>query len=117
MEKPEERLREEFNSWAEAGRATGLEHSHIDVTLQIIDMMPLEPTDTVLDLGCGTGWATRLLALKVPKGEAVGIDISDAMIARAAATANNPLHAHFEVSRAGKLPFPDRYFNNSLSVE
>src|SRR5437870_6919563 len=102
MEKAEERLREEFNSWAETGRGEGLERGHIDVTLQILDMMSLSPTDSVLDLGCGTGWATRLLAARVPKGEAIGIDISDSMIARALAAANNPLHARFEVTHARK---------------
>jgi ubiquinone/menaquinone biosynthesis C-methylase UbiE len=117
MDKAEERLREEFNSWAEAGRGTGLEQNHIDVTLQIIDQMPLKPTDRVLDLGCGTGWATRLLGMRVPKGEAIGIDISDAMIARAAASANNPLNVRFEVTHARKLPFPDKYFHHALSIE
>jgi SAM-dependent methyltransferase len=117
MDKAEERLREEFNIWADAGRGSGLEHGHIDVTIQIIDMMPLGPADRVLDLGCGTGWATRLLGMRVPKGEAIGIDISDSMITRAASSANNPLNIRFEVTHARKLPFPDKYFHHALSIE
>lgn len=41
----------------------------------------LEPTDRVLDIGCGTGYTTRRLAPHVR--EILGIDYSEEMIARA----------------------------------
>ena len=44
----------------------------------------------MLDLGCGSGWATRLMARMVADGQegfgqVVGIDISDEMIRQARA--------------------------------
>lgn len=45
---------------------------------------PLDP-GTIVDLGCGTGAATRLLAERWPRARVVGIDRSPEMLARAAA--------------------------------
>ncbi len=116
MEKREERLRQEFNAWAMDARGAGLEDGHIDVTRQIIEMMPLQPQSYVLDLGCGMGWATRLLATRVTQGHAIGIDISDQMIAQAKAV-NPPPNVDFQVASASTLPFSDNYFDYVLSVE
>ena len=53
----DKKLQEEFNQWAAAGRGDEMEHHHSDITQQTIALMNLEPSDRVLDLGCGTGWA------------------------------------------------------------
>ncbi len=52
---------------------------------QMVDDLNLKPGDTVLDLGCGPGLWTRLLAEKVkPNGRVVGIDFSSDLINYAA---------------------------------
>lgn len=43
----------------------------------------LQPGHRVLDVGCGTGDLLRLLAPLVAPGRAVGIDLSETMIAEA----------------------------------
>lgn len=84
------RLQEEFNRWAEAGEGEKMEQHHLDITRKTIELMLLRRKDRVLDLGCGSGWATRLLARsqavgqgdaeKDPKGQVVGVDVAGEMI-------------------------------------
>ena len=53
-----------------------------------IAAMLLATGDTVLDIGCGTGEATRILAQRVgPTGEVLGLDPSPAMLSEARRTA------------------------------
>ena len=77
------RLREEFNRWAEAGRGEGMERDHLPITLPVLEKMRLATMDNVLDVGCGAGWLSRRLAELVPEGRVVGMDISDEMIRHA----------------------------------
>jgi len=113
----EEQLRTEFNQWASAGRGESMESGHRAVTDIIIDKMNLRPDDRVLDLGCGIGWATRLLAARLPAGRAAGIDISDEMIRRASAHPDNPPNIQFKVSTGAQLPFEENEFTHCLSIE
>src|SRR5258708_36812609 len=79
----DQKLQQEFNQWAEAGRGDEMESHHSDITEQTIALMDLKPADRVLDLGCGTGWASRRLARVVTAGEVVGLDVADVMLRRA----------------------------------
>jgi ubiquinone/menaquinone biosynthesis C-methylase UbiE len=114
---PEEELRHEFNQWASAGRGEGMIEGHVDVTEQIIERMQIQSSDRLLDLGCGVGWATRLLAERAPEGSAIGVDISNEMIERARSHQTNPPNVSFFNSPASALPFKDNYFDKSLSIE
>ena len=52
--------------------------------LQALNALGLRPGDTVVDMACGTGLNFRLLEKVVgPGGRIVGIDMTDAMLARA----------------------------------
>ncbi len=84
----DERLQQEFNRWAEQGEGPKMENHHLDITEKTLRRMDLRPGERVLDLGCGSGWATRLLARLVGEGpsgfgQVVGIDIADEMIRHA----------------------------------
>jgi ubiquinone/menaquinone biosynthesis C-methylase UbiE len=114
---PEEELRHEFNQWATAWRGEGMIEGHIDVAEQIIERMQIQPSDRVLDLGCGIGWATRLMAERATDGAAVGVDISDEMIERARSHHQNPANVSFLNCPASDLPFKDNYFDKMLSIE
>lgn len=51
----------------------------------VLDRLPLEGTERVLDAGCGSGRVTELLATRLPHGRVVALDASAAMIEAARA--------------------------------
>lgn len=59
-------------------------HSHSTlqwrVAMDVIDSIAWEGTEHILDVGCGDGKITALLAQKIPGGSILGIDISQSMI-------------------------------------
>jgi SAM-dependent methyltransferase len=70
----------------------------------------LEAGETVVDIGCGAGMDLLLAARRVgPAGRAIGVDMTDAMIERARASAAALGLAHVEVRRgdATQLPVED----------
>ncbi len=115
--KAEERLRQEFNEWAKAGRGESMERGHRPTGEQAIAGMNIEPTSIVLDLGCGSGWATRLMAERATHGRVVGIDISDEMIALARSTSTQYPQAEFQIAGAENLPFETGEFTHAFSME
>ncbi len=64
--------------------------------------LDLEPDDRLLDVGCGDGFVTRLLAERLPEGRAVGVDASPRMIAKADTASSN---VQFVLADARDLPF------------
>src|SRR3989442_12347935 len=92
-----EQIRREFNRWADQGRGRGLEKSHWETTRQLIDRMHIGDDDNVVDLGCGFGWATRVLPQKASRGIVLGIDLSARMIVQAHRGYRNP-HKAFSLS-------------------
>jgi trans-aconitate 2-methyltransferase len=59
----------------------------------VLDRLPLEGTEHVLDAGCGSGRVTELIAERLPNGRVIALDSSAAMI---------------EAARARLAPFGDR---------
>ncbi len=106
-----------FDRWAQEGTADGLEDCHGDVVRQVIAQLDLKPGMQSLELGCGTGWATRLLASAAPGAGAVGIDVSPEMIARAEDTHDLTSRARYELGRIEELDFPDGRFDRVFSME
>jgi len=113
----DERLRVEFNDWARAGRGEGMEKGHRPVGEQAIELMAIPAEARVLDLGCGSGWASRLMATKAINGRTVGIDIADEMIRLARETSFSFPNVEFQVASAEKLPFGDGEFSHAFSME
>ena len=113
----QEQLRTEFNEWARAGKGESMERGHRPVGAQAIERMGV-PTDArVLDVGCGSGWASRLLAGFAIKGRVTGIDISDEMINLARESSASFPQCDFEVASAEQLPFSDNEFTHAFSME
>ena len=112
-----EQLRQEFNEWAKAGRGEGMEKGHGPVGQQAIELMNIPPDARVLDVGCGSGWATRLMAAKVREGRVVGIDISDEMVTLSADTSKEFSNVEFRVASAEALPFANGEFTHAFSME
>ncbi len=107
-----------------------MEKGHRPVGEQAVELMAIPSGARVLDVGCGSGWATRLMAEKAMSGRVVGIDIADEMISIASATTTTPAglphwgsrsassaNVEFRVASAERLPFPDADFTHAFSME
>lgn len=94
-----------------------MELEHGDVVRQVLARMDAKPGESFLDLGCGSGWATRLLAQAKPGISAIGIDVSPAMIAQAESEHRLTIRARYEVAPFERLPFPERKFDRAFSME
>jgi ubiquinone/menaquinone biosynthesis C-methylase UbiE len=79
----------------------------------LLARLDLQPGQTVLDLGCGTGDHTReVAALVSPGGQAVGVDFSASMIGEATRRqSGSAVPATFEQGDAQKLRFEPGTFD------
>jgi SAM-dependent methyltransferase len=102
-------------------------------TTIFFDRVPIDDDANILDIGCGCGESTRLAAERAPRGQAIGIDLSAGMLARATERARahaitnatfvqgdaqvypfNPAASDLAISRYGVMFFsdPDAAFRN-----
>lgn len=77
---------------------------------RLTELMNLQPGQSVLDVGCGTGDDARAMANLVSGGLVVGIDNSQAMIDEAKQR-GGALNVQFECMNAMALPYPDARFD------
>ena len=83
----------------------------------IVSLLELKPEDRVLDLGCGTGVLTRMIADKLDAkaaGISLGIDAAGKMI-RVARKKRESETCRFEVEAAEDLPFENASFDAVVS--
>ena len=114
----DEVLQQEFNQWALAGEGPKMEQHHLDITLKTLRRMDVQAGDRVLDLGCGSGWATRLLAkIAGDSGRVVGLDVSGEMVKQAREASANVQNIEFVRGSAEQIPWQDAFFDKVLSVE
>ena len=112
-----EKVVETFDKWADEGRDKDLEKNHGDVVKQVIDKMQLAPGEKVLDLGCGNGWATRLIAQANAGVQAIGVDSSPKMIARADELHSFTIRSRYDYGSIEALEFKDGEFDRIFSME
>ncbi len=113
----DKKLQLEFNQWAAAGRGDEMESHHSDITEQTLTLMDIQPEDRILDLGCGTGWASRRMARIATAGEVVGLDVADEMLRRAEHSSSAFRNVRYAWGSAENIPEADNTFNKVLSVE
>jgi ubiquinone/menaquinone biosynthesis C-methylase UbiE len=100
------------------GHVMALQHKSL--TRWTIDLMKVQPTDRVLDVGCGGGMAVKLLAQSANQGFVVGLDYSPEMVAQAArrnAEAIECGRVQTEHGDAMALPFEDQMFDKVCAIE
>src|SRR5450432_339508 len=119
---PDERLQHEFNRWAAEGEGPKMENHHLDITEKTIRLMNLRPGERVLDIGCGSGWATRLLARLVGEGpegfgQVVGLDVADEMVRQAREASKDFDNILYVWGSAQQIPWEENFFDKVLSVE
>jgi len=112
-----EAIADMFDQWASSGRDSDMESCHGDVVSQVLEKLAIRPGEQILDLGCGNGWATRLMAKAAAGASAVGIDASPKMIARADELHSFTIRARYEVCIFEALDFPDAKFDRIFSME
>ena len=106
----------EFDLWADAGRAESMAEGHGGVTRAAIDRWTLGASDTVLDVGCGNGWAVREL-MRRGAGKGIGVDLSPKMVALAEVQTPKDLNCSFHVAPAARLPIADGTATHVLNIE
>ena len=79
---------------------------------------PARPIRRILDVGCGTGELTRLVARRYPSTEVVGLDFTAAMVALARRTTPGELGRRIRWVRgdAQRLPFRRERFDLIVSA-
>ncbi len=110
-------LRDEFNRWAEAGRGEEMEDHHRPIVEPTLELIPIQIGDSVLDVGCGSGWLCREIARRAPSGHIVGMDVSDEMIRRARKLSENFRNTTFIEGTAENIPWSSGFFAKAISVE
>jgi trans-aconitate methyltransferase len=77
---------------------------------RVLDRLPLAGSETVLDVGCGTGRLTDFVAERVPRGQVVAIDASANMlgVARAFLQPRHGRRVTFVRADAAALPVAGR---------
>ena len=85
---------------------------------RLVELARLQPGESVLDVGCGTGTLAIAAKRRVgPRGLVHGIDASPEMIARATRKAKKAgVDVTFRTAIVEALPFPDRQFDAVLST-
>lgn len=76
--------------------------------------VPIQPSDRVLDIGCGTGALLRSLCRRYPRIELTGVDASAEMLAIAAEKLGQG--ARLCLAGAQRLPFRDETFDLVVST-
>lgn len=109
-------VREEFDAWAAEGRDRGMEERHWHTAKRVLARMPVEPGETVLDLGTGSGYAVRALTETKEAGRGYGFDGSPEM-ARNARTYTDDPNVGFLVGDFESLPLEEGSVDHAFSME
>jgi ubiquinone/menaquinone biosynthesis C-methylase UbiE len=104
--------------WQLEGNAPLAYDTHIvdiflrDYSRRLVDVAAIKPGDRVLDVGCGTGVLTRLVANKIGSaGQVVGFDLNAGMLARARASGETATAIEWRLGNATEMPFADATFD------
>ena len=84
----------------------------------ILSAVPVQPGSIILDVGCGVGFDLFVAArLTGPGGRVYGVDLTEAMVARARENLQKAGVANAEVRQVGSenLPFGDTMFDGVIS--
>jgi ubiquinone/menaquinone biosynthesis C-methylase UbiE len=92
---------------------------HRPETAWTIDLLDIQPADTVLEVGFGAGRGIKLAAEKASDGRVMGIDLSDVMVRVATRRNARAVKAGRVVLSQGNvtaLPFEDQQFDKIMTI-
>jgi len=99
-----------YDRWYETPRGRWI--GHREATL-ILESLEPRPAESLLDVGCGTGFFTRALAASVD-GRVVGVDINPEWLEYA--RRHDEGRVAYTVGDAGALPYADASFDLVTSI-
>lgn len=100
---------DEYDAWYDTLRGRWIGQCEWDL-LRI--MLAAKTHENILDVGCGTGWFTRHLSQQMDC-KTTGIDLDSAALNFARSRDPN---GHYQLANACALPFPDQFFDRSISI-
>lgn len=109
-------VRAEFDEWAADGRDRGMEERHWHTAKHALARMSVEAGDTILDLGCGSGYALRALRDAADAGRAYGIDGAPEMARNARSYTDDP-RVGYVVVDFQSLPFEADSVDHCFSMK
>src|SRR5260221_6600399 len=80
------------------------------------ESISFDPSETILDIGCGTGEFERLILSECPEQRMVGIDISEKMFRLVRKKCGAYPTATFLRANAAALPVPDQSYDLVVSA-
>ena len=88
------------------------------INRQVVEFLDIKARDKILDIGCGTGVVTQLIARQLSSeqgGMAMGIDAAGKMI-KGAVKKRKSATCAFKVAAAESLPFENESFDSVVST-
>jgi SAM-dependent methyltransferase len=101
---------EEYDRWYETSRGRWIGQCEIELLCK--ELRP-QPGESVLDVGCGTGYFTRALDNLI-KGMGVGVDIDSEYVEYA--RRKETVETYYAVADARALPFQNKSFDLVISI-
>ena len=86
-----------YDQFADKQEKTGINSRHLSILDKLVKA-GLSSHHRVLEVGCGIGTVSHLIAKKVSKGEVLAVDISPESIQKAKVLWKDQANLHFEVS-------------------
>jgi ubiquinone/menaquinone biosynthesis C-methylase UbiE len=93
---------------------------HRPLSRWTIELMNIQPDDSILDIGCGGGMAIKEIAMIATSGVVAGVDYSEIMVKQALkrnAAAVQARHVVIKYGNILKLPFEDASFDKACAIE
>ncbi len=97
MEKSKDQVVSFYDEFADKQSKTGINSRHLSI-LDKVKAAGLNANNSILEVGCGIGTVSHLLATQVPTGEVLAVDISPESIAKARVLWKSQSNLKFEVS-------------------
>jgi len=103
------------------GRLIGwiLTKNNASINTWIVQLLDVQPTDHILEIGCGPGLGIQGLSARATQGFVAGIDSSALMVQQASkrnATAIKAGRVEIQRGDAAKLPYADASFDKVVAV-
>jgi ubiquinone/menaquinone biosynthesis C-methylase UbiE len=102
-----------WDGWAESIDGEGFKYDYLrKAQSSVISLLDIKENISLLDIGCGTGWALGLAASLINNnGSYYGVDLSAKMIERAKENFKTKENFHFIKANAESIPLDDNLFD------